>query len=91
MDEEGAFGGGGTATLMIDDAVVAQGRFEQQVGSRFTVQEGFDVGCDTVTPVSDLYASPATFTGTVHTVTFDTSDLTYDEIVTQTRISASTQ
>jgi len=31
----------------------------------------FDIGCSTITPVSDPYQSPATFTGTIKRVLID--------------------
>src|SRR5213079_2165595 len=59
VDKEGQFGAG---------------RFEQQVAGYFTVNETFDVGCDTVSPVSDLYQSPFAFTGTILRVMVDISE-----------------
>lgn len=32
---------------------------------RVTVNEDFDIGCDTITPVSDRYETPFAFTGTI--------------------------
>ena len=54
VDEEGEFGTGGKVTLRMGETVIGEGRFEKLVPFRFTVNETFDVGCDTVTPVSDL-------------------------------------
>ena len=80
VDEEKAFGGGGTARLRIGDEVVGEGRFDKQVGGRFTVNESFDVGCDTVTPVSQDYESPFAFTGTIERVLVDVSATAFDEL-----------
>ena len=60
VDKENAFGGGGKATLRMGEKVIGEGRFAKQVPFRFTVQESFDIGCDTVTPVSDQYETPST-------------------------------
>jgi arylsulfatase len=80
VDKEGQWGGGGTVTLRMGEKIVGRGRFEKQVGARFTVQEGFDVGCDTVTPVSDQYESPFPFTGTMNKVVFDVSPKAFEEL-----------
>ena len=80
VDEGNAFGGGGTARLRIGDQVVGEGRFDKQVGGRFTVNESFDVGCDTVTPVSKDYTSPFTFTGTIERVVVDISATAFEEL-----------
>jgi arylsulfatase len=58
VDQQGKFGTGGAVTLRLDKKTIGEGRFEQQVAGYFTVNETFDVGCDTVSPVSDLYQSP---------------------------------
>jgi arylsulfatase len=58
VDKEGKPGTGGTTTLRIGKKKVGEGVFETQVYGYFTVNETFDVGCDTVSPVSDLYESP---------------------------------
>ena len=46
----------------------------------FTVNETFDVGCDTVSPVSDLYQSPFAFTGTILRVMVDISETTFEDL-----------
>jgi arylsulfatase len=38
------------------------------------------VGCDTVSPVSDLYESPFPFTGEIINVMVDVSEATFDEL-----------
>jgi arylsulfatase A-like enzyme len=64
----GGRGKGGTGTLLVDGTPVAQGPIERTVGSRFSLDETFDVGEDTGTPVIEDYTShmPFTFTGTLH-------------------------
>ena len=80
VDKEGKFGTGGDVTLRLDKKPIGEGRFEQQVAGYFTVNETFDVGCDTVSPVSDLYASPFPFTGKIIKVMVDVSEATFEEL-----------
>ena len=79
-DKEGKLGTGGKVTLRSGETIVAEGRFEKQIYARFTVNETFDVGCDTITPVSSLYESPFAFTGTIKRVMVDLSDRSFDEL-----------
>ena len=90
-DKEGEFATGGTASLRIGEQVVGKGRFEKQVGARFTVGESFDIGCDLITPVSELYKSPATFNGKIERVLVDVSDISVDDLAHQVRIAMSMQ
>jgi arylsulfatase len=64
----GGIGKGGTATLRLDGQQVAQGRIPQTVQVRFSLDETFDVGEDTGTPVIEDYADrmPFPFTGTLN-------------------------
>jgi arylsulfatase len=66
------YSGGGTgkpaeATLLVDEKQVAQGRIERTIPVRFSLDETFDVGEDTGTPVLEEYADkmPFRFTGTL--------------------------
>lgn len=79
-DEEGKMGTGGKVTLRRGTDEIGHGTFDKQVPFRFTVQESFDIGCDTITPVSNLYASPAEFTGTLYRAMVDISDRSFDEL-----------
>lgn len=80
VDQENKPGVGGKAVLHMGDKVIAEGRFEKQVPYRFTVNEGFDVGSDTITPVSDQYESPFTFTGKIKRVVIDISEASFVEL-----------
>jgi hypothetical protein len=62
------------------DKVIGEGRFEKQVPYRFTVNEGFDVGSDTISPVSDQYEAPYQFTGKIKRVVIDISDASFAEL-----------
>ena len=61
----GGLGKGGTGTLSVDGRQVAQGRIEKTVPYRFSIDETFDVGEDTGTPVDLSYDVPFRFTGTI--------------------------
>jgi arylsulfatase len=65
--EGGGLGKPAMATLLVDEKQVAQGRVGQTVVSRFSLDETFDVGQDTGTPVLEEYESkmPFAFTGTL--------------------------
>ena len=54
----------------------------------FTVNETFAVGCDTVSPVSDLYESPFPFTGEIIKVMVDVSEATFEELAEQHELRA---
>jgi len=80
VDKEGKFETGGSVTLRLDKAPIGEGRFDKQIGGFFTANESFDIGCDTVSPVSDQYETPFAFTGTIHRVLVDTSEATFEDL-----------
>jgi arylsulfatase len=61
----GGIGKGGTGALSVDGQKVAEGKIERTIGIRFSLDETFDVGEDTGTPVVEDYADkmPFRFTG----------------------------
>jgi len=63
----GGIGKGATGTLLVDEKPVAEGKIPQTVGVRFSLDETFDVGEDTGTPVIEDYVDkmPYAFTGTL--------------------------
>ncbi len=67
----GGIGKGGMGTLLVDGKQVARGRIERTVGRRFSLDETFDVGEDTGTPVVEDYVRqmPFRFTGTLQSLT----------------------
>ena len=91
VDKEGAPGGGGEVTLRLGETVIGKGRFDKQVPFRFTVQETMDVGCDTVTPVSDDYASPYPFNGEIKRVMVDTSEATFEDLAARAKVAMAMQ
>jgi arylsulfatase len=64
----GGIGKGANATLLVDEKQVAQGRIAKTIGVRFSLDETFDVGEDTGTPVLEEYESrmPFRFNGTLN-------------------------
>jgi arylsulfatase A-like enzyme len=69
-DKSGGIGNGGEGTLSVDDKKVAQGRIDKTVPFRFSLDESFDVGQDTGSPVIDEYDAkmPFAFSGTLNKV-----------------------
>jgi arylsulfatase len=63
----GGLGKAATATLLVDEKKVGQGQIPQTIGIRFSLDETFDVGEDTGTPVLETYEDkmPFRFTGTL--------------------------
>src|SRR5262249_21497335 len=67
----GGLGKGGKGTLTVDGKTVAESRIEKTNPlGKFTLDESFDVGMDTGSPVIDEYDAkmPFKFTGTLHKV-----------------------
>ena len=66
----GGIGKGGRGTLSVDGNKVAEGRIEKTAPFRFSLDESFDVGEDTGTPVIDEYDAkmPFKFSGTLKKV-----------------------
>jgi arylsulfatase len=62
------FGKGGTATLLVDGKVVADGKIPRTIPFRISADETLDFGEDTGTPVSEDYKVPFKFTGTLNKV-----------------------
>ena len=67
----GEVGAGGTGKLFINDQQVAEGRIEKTVPYRLALDETFDVGRDTGTPVVETYQVPFAFTGNLQKVTLN--------------------
>ena len=83
VDKEGKFGTGGKVTLRLGKQKIGEGRFEKQIAGFFTANESFDIGCDTCSPVSDLYESPFAFSGEIVKVMVDVSEATFEELAAQ--------
>ncbi len=83
VDKDGGIGTGGTVTLRLGNKTIGQGRFEKQVAGYFTANESFDVGCDTCSPVSELYESPFGFTGRIFRVMVDVTEASFEDLAAQ--------
>jgi len=73
--EGGGFGKGGTGTLSVDGKQVAEGRINATIPGRFSLDETFDVGEDTGTPVSEDYDVPFKFTGKIEKVVVNLGEM----------------
>jgi arylsulfatase len=64
----GGIGKGATATLLVDEKSAGEVKIPQTIAVRFSLDETFDVGEDTGTPVLEEYAEkmPFRFTGTLN-------------------------
>jgi arylsulfatase A-like enzyme len=62
---------GGVVVMFLNDKKVAEGRVDKTIFGRFSADETFDTGIDTGSPVSDQYASPFRFNGTIDQVEVD--------------------
>ncbi|MBP5976756.1 arylsulfatase [Brasilonema sp. CT11] len=67
----GEVGAGGIGKLFINEQQVASGRIEKTVPYRLALDETFDVGRDTGTPVAETYQVPFAFTGNLQKVTLN--------------------
>ena len=67
----GGVGKGGVATMTVDGEKVAEGRVERTLPYRISIDESFDVGEDSGTPVNHRYDVPFRFTGTIEQLTVD--------------------
>jgi arylsulfatase len=65
----GGIGKGGTATLFVDDQRTGQVRVPRTVSTRFSLDESFDVGADTGTPVVEDYRPPFAYGGKLEAFT----------------------
>lgn len=93
VDKEGQPGVGGTVRLFLGEEQIGEGRFEKQIPFRYTVNETFDVGLDTVTPVSDEYESPFEYSDEIKRVMIDVSPMSFQELASdvKARIAMSMQ
>ncbi|MGC2681891.1 MAG: arylsulfatase [Candidatus Nitrosopolaris sp.] len=62
------FGAGGIGRLYINDEKVGEGQIPRTVKFMYANYEGFDIGIDTGTPVTDEYKPGARFTGKIEKV-----------------------
>jgi arylsulfatase A-like enzyme len=63
-------GKGGTGVLSVDGKELSRKTMEHSIPFLMAIDESFDIGCDTRTPVDDSYELPFHFTGTIDLLTF---------------------
>jgi arylsulfatase len=71
-------GKGGTATLLVDNKVVADGKIPHTIPFRISADETLDFGEDTGTPVREDYKVPFKFTGTLNKVIINLGEAKLD-------------
>jgi arylsulfatase len=63
-------GKGGTGVMSVDGRVLSQQKMEHTIPFLISLDESFDIGMDTRTPVDDSYELPFRFTGTIDKLTY---------------------
>ena len=63
-------GKGGTGVLSVDGRELSRQRMEHTIPFLMSLDESFDIGMDTRTPVDDSYKLPFKFTGTINKLTY---------------------
>ena len=66
---DGSKEGGGTLKLFVNGTTAGEGKLKRSVFRHGL--EPFEVGRDSITPVSPDYKTPFGFTGTIEKITFD--------------------
>jgi hypothetical protein len=67
----GGMAKGGAVKMFVNDKQGADGRVDETIFVHFSADETFDTGLDTGSPVSDQYASPFKFTGSLNKIEVD--------------------
>ena len=81
----------GSLTGTLNNMKTQQGYPDDVKAMLNTVNETFDVGCDTVTPVSNLYQSPFAFTGKIKRVLVDISDADFQDLAAMAKLAMAVQ
>ena len=76
----GGIGKGGSGTISVDGKQVTQGRIDRTTPLRFSIDETFDVGEDTGTPVSMDYDVPFKFTGQIEKVVINLGETKLSDV-----------
>jgi hypothetical protein len=63
-------GKGGTGVLTVDGRALARQKMDHTIPFLMSLDESFDIGLDTRTPVDDSYKVPFRFSGTIDKLTF---------------------
>lgn len=64
-------GKGGVAKLNVDGVLLGEGRIRKTLFSRISLDETFDIGMDTGTPITEDYQVPFPYNGGLKTVTIE--------------------
>ncbi len=82
----------GTGRLRVDGLLVGQGEIPRFTPVKWTMTgAGLHCGRDPMIAVSDDYASPFTFTGTLHRVTVDVSGVPYHDLAAELGLAMAEQ
>jgi len=68
--ESSGLGEGGTWVLSVDGKEVSRKTMEHSIPFLMAIDETFDIGCDTRTPVDDSYDVPFHFIGKIDRLTY---------------------
>src|SRR5205823_1007791 len=85
------FGAGGAGRLYINDQPVGELAIPRTVPFIFTLGESLEIGRDSGNPVSEQYASPFAFTGTIKRVIVEVSGAEPRDPVQEARIELARQ
>lgn len=80
------FGAGGIGRLYIDNEKTGEGEIPHTVRFIYAVDETFDIGRDTGSPVTDEYKAGAVFTGVIKKVVVDLAGERHNDPETETKI-----
>ena len=80
------YGAGGIGRLYFDEVNVGEAQIPQTIKFIFSLDESFDVGRDTGTPVTEEYKADAQFSGTIKKVSVDLVGERYVDLEAETRV-----
>jgi hypothetical protein len=79
-------GAGGKGRLYVNKNKVGEGEIPRTVNYIYSLDETFDIGVDTGTPVTNEYKTDARFTGTIKKVVVDLAGQPHVDAETETKI-----
>ena len=85
------YGAGGIGRLYIDDVKVGEAPIPQTIKFVFSLDESFDIGRDTGTPVTEEYKADAQFSGTIKKVSVDLVGERYVDLEAEARVAMKRQ
>jgi len=72
--EKNANDNGGQGRFYLADRMIGEGEIKETTLNSFSIEDGFDIGKDSGSPVTSEYLPPFTFTGEIEEVVFDLRD-----------------